>query len=62
MNRIGLHSGLRVGEAASADEEAAKKFVVQFGMFVTREEFSPKQVFNCDETVFLVGGNQLGVS
>ena len=50
--RSGIHSVVRHGEAASADKDAAEKFVGEFKNFVESEEFIPDQVFNCDETGF----------
>lgn len=48
--RTGIHSVVRHGEAASANKDAAKKFVKEFKDFVDKEGFIPEQVFNCDET------------
>ena len=48
--RSGIHSVVRHGEAASADKDAAEKFVGELKKFVESEEFTPDQVFNCDET------------
>jgi len=48
--RIGIHSVVRHGEAASSNKDAAEKFVEKFKDFVDREGFIPEQVFNCDET------------
>ena len=49
-NRTGIHSGVRHGEAASSNKDAAEKFVEKFKDLVDREGFIPEQVFNCDET------------
>ena len=49
-HRTGIHRVSRHGEAASADQAAAEKYVAEFDRFVTDEEFVPQQVFNCDET------------
>ena len=46
----GIHSVVRHGKAASADKDAAEKFVGELNNFVESEEFTPDQDFNCDET------------
>ena len=48
--RSGIHSVVRHGKAASADKDAAEKFIGEFKNFVKSEEFTPDQVFNCDKT------------
>jgi hypothetical protein len=48
--RYNLHNVKLVGESASADCEAAKKFVVDFQKILNDEEYLPEQVFNADET------------
>ena len=45
-----LYSVVRHGEAASADQDAAEKFVGKFKNFVESEGFTPDQVFNCNKT------------
>ena len=51
--RNGIHSVVRHGEAANADKDAAEKFVGEFKNLVESEEFTPDQIFNCDETGLL---------
>lgn len=46
--RYNFHNIKVTGESASSDTTAAEKFVPQFEKLV--EEYSPKQVFNVDET------------
>lgn len=48
--RSGIHSVVRHGEAASANQEAAEEFMQEFSDYVKAEGFLPQQVFNCDET------------
>lgn len=48
--RSGIHNVLRHGEAASANAEAAEKFISDFADYIDAEGFVPQQVFNCDET------------
>ena len=48
--RSGIHSVVRHGEAASADQKAAEEFVKKFEELVISEGYIPQQVFNCDET------------
>ncbi|XP_034954627.2 tigger transposable element-derived protein 1-like [Zootoca vivipara] len=47
--RSGIHSVVRLGEAASANKEDANRFVLAFKDCVEAEGFLPQQVFNCDE-------------
>uniref|UniRef100_A0A2D4Q5L4 HTH CENPB-type domain-containing protein n=2 Tax=Micrurus TaxID=8634 RepID=A0A2D4Q5L4_MICSU len=49
-HRSGIHRITRHGEAASANQEAANKFIKEFSDYVKAEGFLPEQVFNCDET------------
>lgn len=49
-HRTGIHSVVRHGEGASADKEAAEKFVKEFQILMESEGYRPEQVFNCDET------------
>jgi len=51
-NRTGIHSVVRHGEGASANKEAAEKFVHEFQKLMQSEGYRPEQVFNCDETGF----------
>jgi len=46
----GIHSVVRHGEAASANQKAAEEFVQDFSDCVKANGFIPQQVFNCDET------------
>ncbi|XP_050709471.1 tigger transposable element-derived protein 1-like [Eriocheir sinensis] len=48
--RAGLSNVRLQGEAASADKEAAEAFPAQFLKVIEDGDFSPKQVFNIDET------------
>ena len=48
--RSGIHSVIRHGEAASADQAAADEFKIEFKRLVDSEGYLPQQVFNCDET------------
>ena len=48
--RSGVHSVVRHGEAASANQKAAEEFVQDFSDYVKANGFIPQQVFNCDET------------
>ncbi|XP_076035908.1 uncharacterized protein LOC143021925 isoform X5 [Oratosquilla oratoria] len=48
--RAGLHNVTMSGEAASADEEAASAFPAFFKTRVEEGGFTPKQVFNINET------------
>jgi hypothetical protein len=48
--RSGIHSVVRHGEAASANQKAAEEFVQDFSDYVKANGFIPQQVFNCDET------------
>ena len=48
--RSGIHSVVRHGEAASADEKAAGEFVKKFDELTVVEGYSAHQVFNVDET------------
>ncbi|XP_064090764.1 tigger transposable element-derived protein 1-like [Macrobrachium nipponense] len=48
--RFQLHSVRVTGEAASADEEGASKFVDSLDEMITDEEYLPEQIFNVDET------------
>lgn len=49
-NRANLHNVKVVGEAASADEEAARTFPPKLAALIEEENYSPEQVFNVDET------------
>ncbi|XP_036130983.1 tigger transposable element-derived protein 1-like [Molossus molossus] len=48
--RFRSSEGLRHGEAACANQEAANNFIKEFSDYVKAEGFVPEQVFNCDET------------
>ncbi|XP_053235637.1 uncharacterized protein LOC128409319 isoform X1 [Podarcis raffonei] len=48
--RTGIHSVVRHGEAASANQLEADQFVLEFKDYVESQGFVPQQVFNCDET------------
>jgi len=48
--RSGIHSVVRQGEAASANQKAAEEFVQDFSDYVKANGFIPQQAFNCDET------------
>ena len=48
--RFNLHNRSISGEAASADVEAAEKFVDQFEEIIEKGSYSPEQIFNVDET------------
>ena len=45
-----MHSVVRHGEAASANQKAAEEFMQDFSDYVKANGFIPQQVFNCDET------------
>ena len=45
-----MHSVVRHGEAASANQKAAEEFVQDCSAYVKANGFIPQQVFNCDET------------
>ncbi|XP_014775004.1 tigger transposable element-derived protein 1-like [Octopus bimaculoides] len=49
--RIGVHSVVRYGEAASSDTEAAEDFVREFRQLIATEGYIAQQIFNCDETI-----------
>jgi hypothetical protein len=48
--RSDLHNIKFSGEAASADKDAADKFCNDFKEIMLNGDYSPKQIFNCDET------------
>lgn len=48
--RFNLHNRSVSGEAASADVEAAEKFVDQFDTIIEQGGYCPEQIFNVDET------------
>lgn len=48
--RFNLHNRSVSGEAASADVEAAEKFVDQFDKIIEQGGYCPEQIFNVDET------------
>lgn len=48
--RTGIKSVIRHGEAASADTQAAEKYLAKFNEIIEKEDFCPQQVFNADET------------
>ena len=48
--RHGFHNVKFSGEAASADETAAKDFVSEIQAFIKEKGYRPEQVFNLDET------------
>ncbi|XP_037895852.1 tigger transposable element-derived protein 1-like [Glossina fuscipes] len=48
--RQSLHNIKIVGEVASADTAAAKRYPEEFVSLVTGEGYKPGQVFNADET------------
>ena len=48
--RSGIHSVVRHGEAAIANQKAAVEFVQDFSDYVKANGFIPQQVFNCGET------------
>jgi len=47
--RSGIHSMVRHGEAASANQKAVEEFVQDFSDYVKANGFNPQQMFNCDE-------------
>ena len=53
IHRSGIHSGIsgiRHGEAASSNMEAAEKYVGEFRYDVGAAGYLPQQVLSCDET------------
>ncbi|XP_039618118.1 tigger transposable element-derived protein 1-like [Polypterus senegalus] len=48
--RSGIHSVVRHGKAASADQKAAGDFITRFTQLIEAECYIPQQVFNCNET------------
>ena len=48
--RHNLHNLKLVGESASADHEAAKKFPEELKIIIEKGGYQPQQVFNADET------------
>ena len=48
--RFQLHNVRITGEAASADEEGAKKFIETLDEVIVEEGYLPEQIFNVDET------------
>ena len=48
--RFQLKSVYLQGEAASADAEAAEKFKIEFENILRGGQYSPKHIFNVDET------------
>lgn len=48
--RFALHNVHVTGEAGSADEDGAKKFVDSFDSLIKEEGYLPEQIFNVDET------------
>ena len=49
-NRFSLTNRKTAGEAASADEEAAKSFIGELDHIIEDGEYRPEQIFNVDET------------
>jgi hypothetical protein len=45
-----LHNVCVTGEAGSADEDGAQKFIDSFDSLIKEEGYLPKQIFNVDET------------
>ncbi|XP_068235575.1 tigger transposable element-derived protein 1-like [Palaemon carinicauda] len=50
--RIGIHSVVRHGEAASSGLKAAADYVKTFASAFAEQGYTPQQLFNCDETGF----------
>ncbi|GAB1610688.1 tigger transposable element-derived protein 1-like, partial [Argonauta hians] len=48
--RFGFHNVRVTGEAASADEEGAKKFVDDLDVIIKEKGYMAEQIFNVDET------------
>ncbi|XP_063875817.1 tigger transposable element-derived protein 1-like [Scylla paramamosain] len=48
--RFQLHNVRITGEAATADEEGAKKFIETLDEVIVEEGYQPKHIFNVDET------------
>ena len=48
--RCGLKNVCLAGEAASADTEAASNYLITFREIISKGGYSPKQVYNVDET------------
>jgi len=48
--RFQIHNVRVTGEAASADEEGARKFVESLDEIITQEGYQAEQIFNVDET------------
>ncbi|XP_067944893.1 tigger transposable element-derived protein 1-like [Watersipora subatra] len=49
-SRTGIHSTIRLKEAASSNKKEADHFLKKFEELISNEGYIPQQVFNCDET------------
>ncbi|XP_039590569.1 tigger transposable element-derived protein 1-like [Polypterus senegalus] len=48
--RSGIHSVVRHGKAASAEQKAAGEFITRFAQLIEAECYIPQKVFHCNET------------